>query len=576
MKKAALDKYPRKQLVMKILEYAVPAIHFILTFFLERKLFIFSGNFDFVNEIARNDYISDKAEMVIVYILSKLVAAIIIWLMWKFVFDVIKGKIDKKPVILFGIIFVIGVVMGLFYTPAMTSAPIDDYTTYSMSIRFLPTYWQSIYTGVVYAGSMMVLPHPFGIFLFKWMAFTATVMYIYVGMEKIFDGKNYKYAALIFFFLPESYSIVFESYRNDYYAILCLFYFAYIVFALRNKEKEFKMTEMISVAILSGFIMVWRSEGILFGVGGMLVLLVAYRIKWKKILVLLSVFICAFFITGSIQDIGSKKYYGEDYMIVNTADVLCSIFNNPGANLSYEGVEDDLLAIESVVPVQVLRESGLTGYRNYNWTCGRPNFNQSLVDDETAANYMSAYYRIIYNNLATYLDVQTTNFFAALEIDARRPVYGYSGEKVTFLKDFEYTRWQVGLEEVKDTFLTEKWEVNHFRMQGLIIVYRIILMVRDLWNATGINTILHGGFLLVSVLLFIVEASKALIYKEKKSWEYFVYFTVLIGELAALFLFMPVARAAYFYPVLYVSYFVIFFYFVEKRYKKINEKKESV
>ncbi len=576
MKKAALDKYPRKQLVMKILEYAVPAIHFILTFFLERKLFIFSGNFDFVNEIARNDYISDKAEMVIVYILSKLVAAIIIWLMWKFVFDVIKGKIDKNPLILFGIIFVIGVVVGAFYTPAMTAAPIDDYTTYSMSIRFLPTYWQSIYTGVAYAGSMMVFPHPFGLFLFKWMAFTATIMYIYVGMEKTFVGKNYKYAALIFFLLPESYSIVFEYYRNNYYAILCLFYFAYIVFTLRNKEKEFKMTEMISVAILSAFIMVWRSEGILFGVGGMLVLLVAYRIKWKKILVLLSVFICAFFVTSSIQEIGSKKYYGEDYMIVNTAGVLSSIFNNPDANLSYEGVEDDLLAIETVVPVQVLREDGLNGYRNYNWTYGRPNFNQSLVDDEAAANYMSAYYRIIYNNLATYLDVQTTNFFAALEIDARRTVYGYTGEKVTFLDNYEYTRWQVGLEEVKDTFLTEEWESKFIRMQGLIIIYRIILMVRDLWNATGINAILHGGFLLVSVLLFVVEASKALIYKEKKSWEYFVYFTVLIGELAALFLFMPVARAAYFYPVLYVSYFLIFFYFAEKRYKNINEKKESV
>lgn len=570
MKKAVLNKYPKRQLVMKILEYALPAIHFILTFFLERKLFVFSGNFDFVNEIARNDYISDKAEMVIVYILSKLVAAIIIWLIWKFIFNVIKGRIDKKPVILFGIIFLIGAVMGLFYTPAMTSAPIDDYTTYSMAIRFLPTYWQSIYTGVAYAASMMLFPHPFGLFLIKWLAFTATVGYIYIGMEKTFVGKNYKYAALIFFFLPESYSIVFEFYRNNYYAILCLFYFAYLVFTLRNKEKAFKMTEMIAMAILSGFIMVWRSEGILFGIGGMLILLVAYRIKWKKMLVLIAVFVCSFLLTSSIQDIGSKKYYGEDYMIVNTADVLCSIFNNPSANLSYEGVEDDLLAIESVVPVQVLKEEGLTGYRNYNWTCGRPNFNQSLADDEAAANYMSAYYNIIYNNLATYLDVQTTNFFAALDIDARRTVYGYSGEKVTFLENFEYTRWQVGLEEVKDTFLTEKWEVNFIRMQGLILVYRIIMAVRDLWVATGLTSIMHSGFLIASVLIFIVEASKALIYKEKKSWEYFVYFTVLIGELAALFLFMPVARAAYFYPVLYVSYFLIFFYFAERQNKKLN------
>lgn len=564
MKKLTADKLPTKQLIMKLAEYILPAIHFILTFFLEKNIFLYTDNFDFVNEIARNDYISDKAEMVIVYILSKICAGIIIWLLWRLIFGVIKRKIAIKPVIVFGIIFLIGVAIGVFYYPNMMSISIDNYTNYSMAIRFLPTYWQSIYTGAVYAGSMMVFPHPFGIYLFQWMAFVATIAYIYEGLERVFAGRNFKYFSLILFFLPETFYVVFDAYRNNYYAILCLFYFAYLIFTLRNKEKQFYMSEMIPMALLSAFIMVWRSEGILIGLGGMIILLVAYRINWKKILVLLAVFVCTFFATNSIQDIGSKKYYGEDYMIVNTVDVLSNIFNNPNANLDYEGAEDDLLAIEFVVPVQVVKEYGLTGYRNYNWTCGRPNFNQSLVDDETAADYMSAYYRIILNNLETYLNVQTNCFYTALQINAPHPTYSYTGEKQTFLSSFEYNRWLVGSEEVRDTYLTTEWEENEVRGYGFTIVTWIVTVLRELWNATGLNTLLHTGVILINVILLIVEAIKAVLYKEKKSLEYLVYFLVLLGETAAVFLFMPVGRAAYLYPVLYVSYFVIFFYFAEK------------
>lgn len=32
--------------------------------------------------------------------------------------------------------------------------------------------------------------------------------------------------------------------------------------------------------------------------------------------------------------------------------------------------EEDLAANEAVVPVQVLKEAGMTGYRNYNFTMG--------------------------------------------------------------------------------------------------------------------------------------------------------------------------------------------------------------
>lgn len=568
MEKTLTEKKGKFCLDKKALEYIIPIIHFLLTFILERKCFVFSGNWDFVNEIPRNDYISDTAEMVIVYILSKICAAIIIILLWKLIFGVINRRITKSIVILFGVIYLLGLIVGLFLYPTYFSLSIDNFTNYAMAIRFLPTYWQSVYTGVVYGGCMMIIPHPFGIFAFQWMAFVAVVAYVYAGVERLFSGKNVKYLTLLLFLLPETYYMVFDAYRNNYYAMLCLFYFAYLIFTLRDREKQCKTGEMVAISLLSAFLMVWRSEGILIGAGGMLILLFAYKADRKKAASLLLVCIGAFLVLNAIQGIGAKKYYGQDYMIVNTTDVLCSIFNDPNANLTYEGAEEDLAAIEAVVPVQVLKEAGMTGYRNYNWTSGRPNFNQTLADDETADRYMSAYYRIIFNNVQGYLNVQINSFFGAMQIDARHITYSYTGENLTNLEAFDYYRWQLGNNDFRDTFRTIDWESNKVRQFMYSVESWFITVWRELWSSTGINVLLHSCAIIADVVLLVVELIQFFIYKEKKSMEYIIYFLVLLGETAAIVLFMPVGRAAYLYPVLYVSYFVIYFYILEHTGKK--------
>ena len=42
------------------IEYIVPLVHFFLTFLFERVNFIFEDNFAFVNEVARNEAVSDQ------------------------------------------------------------------------------------------------------------------------------------------------------------------------------------------------------------------------------------------------------------------------------------------------------------------------------------------------------------------------------------------------------------------------------------------------------------------------------------------------------------------------------------
>ena len=66
MEKVISDKVSNKNLIIKIFEYVIPVIHFILTFFLERKIFIFSGNFDFVNEIEELETLLDSKNQTLV------------------------------------------------------------------------------------------------------------------------------------------------------------------------------------------------------------------------------------------------------------------------------------------------------------------------------------------------------------------------------------------------------------------------------------------------------------------------------------------------------------------------------
>lgn len=282
----------------------------------------------------------------------------------------------------------------------------------------------------------------------------------------------------------------------------------------------------------------------------------------ERITVIGITFICGFAVFNNIQGIGSKKYYGQDYMILNTTNVLYSILNNPEANFAYEGAEEDLSNIEAVVPVEVLKESAMTGYRNYNWTAGREDFNQTLASDDLAKRYMSSYYRIILNNKTDYLNVQINNFFNALQINANHTTYSYTGDSYVELQHFVYDGWQIGKEEIKSTFFTERWENSEKRIWLYDVLDWFMLVWRELWGNTGINVLLHAGAIIADVLILLLEIFRLFENRKKEHLEFVLLFLILVGEALAVLLFMPEGRAAYLYPVLYTSYFLIAMYVI--------------
>lgn len=554
------------------IEKLFPAIHFVLTFFFERINFIFTNNWDVFVEVARKESVSDLAENVIVYCLSKLWALIIIYLIWKLFFAIIHKKIALNAVILFLIIYLFGAFVGLLNYPNLVS--IDNYATYSYAIRFLPTYWHSIYTGALYAGCMMVLPHPFSIYLFCWLAFVGVVAYLYCNINDVFHGSNFRFLVLIFFVLPETYKMIIDPYRSCIYATLCLFYYAHIFFETKKGNWN-SIKKLLIVALLSAFVMVWRSEGIILGFGGFcFVLINVSKLDIKRMAALLLVFVSAFVCLSKFQGLGAEKYFGRDYSIINTMAPLVSILNDPNANLSYEGADDDLEALEAVTPVEIIKQYGLSGFRSYNYHVrSHVDFNQSMVDDEISSKYMRAYYRILLHNLNDYLNVQINFFFTSLGVQARHTVYSYNGDEKIELNSFVYDFWKNGAVDLRESFLTNRWEHSSKRIYLNTIAGNLITAWNEFWSTYGLNTILHACMFLSVVMLTCVEFILAFVEKNKCHIGWFILWTTCFGEMCGIALFMPGGYASYIYPVLYSAYLFLCLYLIDK---PLNVKKEKV
>lgn len=559
-----------KHLVKDKYEILVPFFNFILSFAWQGKIFVGFGNWDMFPTAVRNENVIPASwELILVYLLSRIFCFLIIMGLWKIVFFVAHRNVSRSDMIILGSIFMLGLIIGIILYPTCFGLEIDNYTNYLMVRRFQPTYWQSIYTGSLYGGCLMVIPHPIALFLVQWTIFWSVVSYIYLGIEKLFDNVICKYITLLLFLFPESYYLTFNAYRNNYYTVLVLLYISCLFFEIKSDGDEPGMKDIVIFSLYSAFLMVWRSEGVLIGVGGLAVyLLFVLGVKKKsikRISLLLTVVCVSFVVMNQIQSIGSKKYYGQDYMIINTTTVLYSIFNDPNAYLSYEGAEEDLQSIESVIPVEVLKEQGMRGYRNYNWTNGRLDFNQTLATDERASAYMGAYYRIVLNNINTYLNVQINSFYSALGLTANKTTYSYQGDPTVALEGFVYDKWQMGQNEVRETWNTVSWEENRMRITLSSVVNNIINIWRDMISNSGLNVLIHVVALLTIVLLLVREVF--FVVDNKKQWAkalpFIVPFIIILGELAVIILFMPEGRAPYLYPILYASYLMLFIYFVE-------------
>ena len=219
----------------KAIRYICIAVHFCLTFLFERLFYREAIPGVLPSAVPKNNSISDGTEQAVDYLISKIFALILIALLWKLLFAVFQKRIDRKVLIVFGSVFLFLVVFQFFFwVPEYFFLVSDNCTSLASSIRFIPTYWHHIFTGCLYSAALMVAPFPFTIAVLQPLAFSCVLGYISTNTK-------IKLPILLIFLFPFTMFIAKNPYRNAFYGILCMFYFAYLIVGYFDKsmlEKE--------------------------------------------------------------------------------------------------------------------------------------------------------------------------------------------------------------------------------------------------------------------------------------------------------------------------------------------------
>lgn len=546
-----------------------PAIHFLLTFLFERKAFHFENNFGFLETVPMSDFFSNKFELIMCYVITKLIALILIILLWRLFFAIIDRTIPLLTTAIFSVVFIAGMVVIFILWPYFTLHNIDNYMLYAYAVRFVPEYWHSIYSGCFMGACLMVFPNPFTINIIEWLWFVAIMGYIYhrIGTSRVIS-HGFKYIVIGFFLLPFIHTAVTDSYRSELYALFSLFFFTVILLDAIEKRTR---TGFQLYVILAGIavIAVWRSEGIILGAGMFLcVLFTNYVTDFKKSLIRTLSFLLAIIILRFPSFVGSQKYYGDDYSFINYMDVMQTILNSESVNLNYVGVEEDLEAIDYIVDLEALKERGVDGYRRFNYANNRGDINQSTASESRRSALKKAYKNLVLHNLRLYYMHQSNCFCSAIGFEPPYALDEYSGNGSGY-EHWNFSLWDVGLTDYFSYRSVYNWEENKSHYDKACDVNEWFENYELWWEDTGLFKIFN---ILIIVLIFamaLYEFIRCIL--RKKLSVFFILAATLFAQLSAIAAVMPEPTYFYLRTYCYCSLLLIMIYLPAKKAIKRSE-----
>lgn len=440
--------------VWRILRYIITVLHFAATFLWGNRVFENIG-VNPAGSFPLSDFISDRFEQVMAFVITELFAFIFIAFIWKLIFHIF---LHFRPSFLFFILlFAAGTVVLASVWPYVWSTSEDNYITYASAVRLTPDYWHCAYSSFVYGASMLVFPVDFMILLIQWGFFVFAVAYLYYRIDRV--AGRFKYVSLIFFLFPSAFRVMRDSYRIYQYLIAALIFATIVLFDLMEK-KERSLPAQLGLAAFGAFLAVWRSEGIIWASALFLIYLVfGPRRSPKKVWGMIFAYLVLFVMILAPQKIGMIKYYGNDYQIVNSMNRLRTMFNAPDLDLEYEGAAEDVAAIDAVVPHEYIKEYGLIAYLSCNSGIrGSRDINQSGVSAQVSKEYSRGYYGIILHNLDVYARLSVdvvTRAYLAREIYYKPYEFEYEHHD---LPQWSFEAWDIGKQELLDNHHTAKWK----------------------------------------------------------------------------------------------------------------------
>ena len=523
-------------------------VHFALSFLYERFIITFdSSSWELYWSAARIEKYGNTFQSAVLYCYGKLTAAVLICLIWYVVWLALKGKIAGHILVMFGIITIVTGMYFYFFIPSSFSWK-DSYTLYGYAVRLIPWYWHHFLTSAWYLGCVMVFPHPLMISAVQFAGFTAMLMYLYYRLEKSFKLSRLKNMLIFLIYLaPETFSLIAVGYRNCIYAIILMFYVTFLIME-KNDRAEGSRNKLIIVCFLSALLSVWRTEGALIGITGILLSLFSiYELRKRQKLIWLVVFAAFFIMLSAPQKIGDRQYYGKDYFISSTIEPVKNILNDKNANLNYEGAEADLESIIALAPVEYIRYDGRNSVSAYFYQQGNIDFNQTLKSEQIQGEYLRAVFRLAVHNLPVYIKTQLNMALGSLNIPYGFEMDRYEGEELNCY--YEYTVDRIGEQDYMRLTLPLVNNSFHNTVGEKLALVRI--GYRNKNDDIGITAVLRLLILLADLVIFIREL--VMVFRKKKDKDIvclFMAFLFLV-QFAIVVMTIPMVLDMYFFSVFY-------------------------
>lgn len=538
----------------------IPIIHFFLTFVFERFIILFdeSRAMEVAFSVPLSNMFSYGFERAMCYLISKLLALVIIFVFWRTLFKLFSHELSKKTVIILLSVWILNCIFTVIIWPDNFVSGLDNYIPYSYALRLMPEYWHSVFLSCLYTASLMVLPLNVSIVLLQVTLYVGSLGYLFVRLEKskvLGRIKYLRYFTLLMLLFRDMFNMASNPERAEYNASLLLIFVTVILIDILDKDYKIGK-DLVLLLVFGAFVSTFRTECIVVVFICILAyLLLNIRLKKSKRVILIGFYFALVMIFMIPGKVGEIKYYGKDYSIINTFPTLRNILNSKDSNLAYEGAEEDLSAIDEIVHTDLIGEYGTWAYRRLNYSKGQIDFNQSLASKETAKNYMAAYRNIVLHNIPTYLHTQIRMFLSAVGTGYDELEIPYSGEHHD-LPELGRELWSVGNNDVEITPGRWRWVNSDLRNKVFIALIYIKLGYYGFLESSGIYGICNIAEIICGVGIMVYSFAMVL----RKRFKYLAVFLVSLAlniYLAALILAIPVGANMYFHAYINSMYAVL-------------------
>lgn len=486
--------------------------------------------------------LGDKGEIIVFTTLSLILGCTLIIFIWNMLFYIAKKR-RIVPFLLIGAAFLISIVV---FPANFSMYEADNLLTYSYAIRNIADYWQSIYMGVLYSGCLLVIPNPVVITCIQLSAWFGAVYYIAHRSCRAF-GKWQGRLVWLIAISPEFWEVGINAYRNCVNTIFCVWFYGILFLDCVERKKRSKK-ELIILSFTAGFLSVFRSEGILTVLVLVVAIIYIYGCEIKKSIAYFVICCLSFGIFFVPQKIGSDKYYGNEYSIINEMNILKDVFSTNGTNLAYKGVEDDLNTISQFIPLESLAVYGMEGYRTNNYLLNG-SLNQSGKTKDEQKLFMKAAGNILLHNKSTFLLNRLVVFAESNGASVHEQKEVVSDIWNVIYESHMQDYYTCADEVIGDAFPTVYFsKVQRITWSNLIV--EMIQKYESILNR--LNLILVSRILVFALFVALVLHQRK---EQQKSEKRFWFFTMLLlyGQLFIVFCACPEARSEYYFP----SYFVM-------------------